>query len=347
MTTQNSHSFITGTAFGLDPQIKVRCPHGDPVKSFHPRVPKINKQYTFNERFVSDLRRLLPDSGGDILCSYGDSGEGKTSGYVQFAARVGWPLYEIQGTQELSFQLDLLGRINPATGDFIPGACYSAMTEGGILLINEADAMNAAELVSFYDLITNGIQVVETGEWVTPHPLFRVIFTFNNGGLSGLSGMRGTTVFSEALIDRFIYVGHNSLEESDLINLCEASIDFHVEKWKTELGQTITAPHAKAIKALVPQMVKVMNNINTAVNEAKDGNYESSQGAALDKRLSTRGLLRWCRELLRIDARSARNRLKKTFIECYAHRVRATPAAFDATLHLCKSVFGDNVWVED
>lgn len=343
----NQSYFISGSEFGLDPAMKVRCLHGDPVQNFNPRVPTVDPTYKFSEKFLNDLRRIMPDAGGDIVCSYGESGEGKTSGYVQYAARTGWPLFEVQGTSELSFQLDLMGRINPATGQFTPGPAYMAMAEGGILLINEADAMQAAELVSFYDLITRGIQVVETGEWKTPDPRFRVVFTFNNGGLSGLSGMRGTTSFSEALVDRLIYVEHNKLEQSDLLKLCNDTIDQCVARWASDLQQNISTTHVNAIKGLTPKMVEVMANINAAVLASREGDYATTDGVALDKRLSTRALLRWCRELLRVDSRSSRNRLRKTFIESYAHRIQANTPVFDATVHLCKSVFGDDMWVED
>ncbi len=312
----------------------------------NPRVPKLNPNHVFAGQFVTDLQRLLNDSDGDIIVSYGGYGTGKTTGIRQYAARVFWPTFEVEGTVETSFQIDLLGRLDPATGAFISGPLYCALKEGGIFLLNEADAMNPAELVGFYELLSSGIEVAATGEWMEPHPLFRCVFTFNNGGLTSLTGCRGTTKLSDALIDRFVFLEANNLSVDEVEALLCAKLNSKVEEWNQFLNSPLQSAHVKAILAMVPQLVKVREDINAACLAAQTGDYQTTSGVPLDKPMSMRSLVRWGRELLRTPASSARNRIKKTFNEAYAHRLASDKATHDAVMHLCKSVFGD-AWVDE
>lgn len=341
MTTQ---TFVTGTEFGLSAAIKVRCPHGD-SHMFNPRVPKV-KPHVFTATFLDDIRRLMADPDGDIIVSYGGYGSGKTTGIIQYAARTGWPLYEVEGTQETSFQLDLLGRVNPATGAFVSGPLREALLNGGIFLLNEADALQPAELIAFYELITHGVELAETGEWLEPHKLFRCVFTFNNGGITGLSGYRGTTSLSDALIDRFIPLSPSELNDEDMVTICKNKINMKSADWEEELGQKVSPSLVASIESLIPQMVRVMRDINSAVERSEVNDYSMTNGVAMDKPLSIRSLLRWVREMLRSNPKQTRNRVKKTFHEAYAHRLVGDKATYDAAMHLCKAVFGTN-WVED
>ncbi|AUZ78183.1 hypothetical protein DRM94_09530 [Aeromonas taiwanensis] len=338
------HKFISGSEFDLDESIKVRCPHGD-AHLMNPRVP-VRKPHVFTTTFLDDVRRLMADPDGDIIVSYGGYGAGKTTGVIQFAARTQWPLYQVEGTQETSFQLDLLGRVNPATGEFVSGPLREALLNGGIFLLNEADAMQPAELVAFYELMTHGIELAETGEWLEPHKLFRCVFTFNNGGITGLSGFRGTTGLSDALIDRFIPLAPSELSDDDMSTICKNKIANKVTDWEAELGQKVPPSHVNAIEALLPDMIRVMRDINTAVEKSQQNDLTMTNGVAMDKPLSIRSLLRWVREMVRTSPTSVRNRVKKTFHEAYAHRLVGDEATYEAAMHLCKAVFGQ-AWVED
>ena len=336
---------VSGEAFGLSSSIKATAPHGLNLLC-HPRVPKLDPNHKFSPQFVTDLQRLLNDSDGDIIVSYGGYGVGKTTGIRQYAARVYWPTYEVEGTLETSFQIDLMGRLDPGTGEFIPGPLYCALKDGGIFLLNEADAMNASELVGFYELLTSGMEVAATGEWVEPHKLFRCVFTFNNGGLTSLTGCRGTTKLSDALVDRFIFLESNTLSVEETEMLLKSKLNSKVNEWNQFLNSPLNPTHVNATLALVPQLVKVREDINAACLAAKTGDYQTTNGVPLDKPMSMRSLVRWARELLRTPASSARNRIKKTFNEAYAHRLASDQATHDAVMHLCKSVFGD-VWTDE
>ncbi|WP_270819974.1 AAA family ATPase [Aeromonas sp. Y311-2] len=340
----SQQTFISGTEFGLSDSIKVRCPHGN-AHAMNPRVPR-SKAHVFTSTFLEDVRRIMADPDGDIIVSYGGYGSGKTTGIIQFAARTLWPLYEVEGTQETSFQLDLLGRVNPATGEFVSGPLREALLHGGIFLLNEADAMQPAELVAFYELITHGVELAETGEWLEPHKLFRCVFTFNNGGITGLSGYRGTTGLSDALIDRFVPLAPSELTDDDLLTICKNKMASKAAQWAAELNTNMPAGHISSIEAQLPNMIRVMRDINNAVERSQMNDYALTNGVAMDKPLSIRSLLRWVREMLRTSPAVTRNRVKKTFHEAYAHRLVGDAATYDAAMHLCKAVFG-GTWVED
>ena len=341
MTT---HTFVDGTVFGVDASLKVRCPHGD-THAMHPRVPEI-KPHVYTTQYVDSLRRLMTDPDGDILVSYGSSGKGKTSGIRQFAARTKWPLYEWEGSRDTSFQLDLIGRSNPGTGVYTSGPLRDALLFGGIFMLNEPDVMDPGELVKFYELLTNGVEDAETGEWLVPHKLFRCVFTFNNGGITGLAGMFGTRGFSTALIDRFIPIDPNELGDADILLMCTQKIDTKVNTWNDEYGVGIPNSTVQSVKNALPEMIKVMRDINEAVDKSQQNDFTTTNGVSLDKEMSPRALLRWCREMLRVSPTTCRNRLKKTLHEAYLHKLVAEPEQYDAVIHLAKSVFA-NSWVED
>jgi cobaltochelatase CobS len=312
MTT---HTFVDGTVFGVDASLKVRCPHGD-TYAMHPRVPEI-KPHVFTTQYVDSLRRLMTDPDGDILVSYGSSGKGKTSGIRQYAARTMWPLYEWEGSRDTSFQLDLIGRSNPGTGVYVSGPLRDALLTGGIFMLNEPDVMDPGELVKFYELLTNGIEDAETGEWL-----------------------------ATALIDRFIPIDPNELDDGAMLLMCQQKIDTKVSVWNDEYGVSIPNSTTQSVKNALPDMIKVMRDINEAVDKSQQNDFTATNGVSLDKEMSPRALLRWCREMLRVSPTTCRNRLKKTLHEAYLHKLVAEPEQYDAVIHLAKSVFGI-AWVED
>lgn len=128
--------------------------------------------------------------------------------------------------------------------------------------------------------------------------------------------------------------------------ICKNKIANKVTDWEAELGQKVPPSHVNAIEALLPDMIRVMRDINTAVEKSQQNDLTMTNGVAMDKPLSIRSLLRWVREMVRTSPTSVRNRVKKTFHEAYAHRLVGDEATYEAAMHLCKAVFGQ-AWVED
>lgn len=333
-------TLIPTTEFGINrSDIQVYAQHGNEFQ-FDPYVPQ-KKGYVFTPAYLISLAGLMDACWGDIIVDFGASGKGKTDGIRQFAARTFWPLFQVEGTKDTSFQLDLMGRLDPSNGSFMAGGAYQAMKKGGILLINEADVMQASELVSFYEIF-NGIEVAATGEFVLPHPAFRVVFTFNNGGLSGLSGMRGTSSFSEALIDRFIPVVPNDLNDEQIQDMVTIKLNEMLPSMKAA-DHRLSESVINKVKGNIPSMVKIYRMIEDAVNNSiSSGDLTMTNGVALNVPMSNRSLTRWSREMVR--TRQDGNRLIQTFDQAFGYRFKATPAVYIALHKLCQAVFGNEVW---
>lgn len=333
---------IAGEAFGHKcKNIMVPMPHGD-TYAMEPSVPPV-EPFVFTAPYLASLSQLMEDPCGDIIVDYGASGIGKTDGVRQFAARTKWPFYSVEGNRETSVQLDLLGRQDPATGKFIEGPLYKAMKLGGIFLLNEADALQADELISLYE-IYHGIEVAASGEFVTPDPAFRVMFTFNNGGLTGLGNMRGTTGFSTALVDRFIPVTPNTLDDQDMAMMLQSKLDATTKKWKSS-GVSLSASATNTATAAIPHVVAVFREIESCVEKSRAGDLSNSNGVVIEVGMSYRVLNRWLRECVRSPAR---NRVKAAFEVAFGHRIRrVAPDVYQAMNKVCQDIFGVQHWPDD
>ena len=65
-------------------------------------VPKLDSSYMFQREFVRDIRAWLMEPDGDGLYISGPTGCGKTSGVMQLAARLNWP---VSRNEVLAFSL--------------------------------------------------------------------------------------------------------------------------------------------------------------------------------------------------------------------------------------------------
>ena len=87
------------------------------------------------------------------------------------------------------------------------------MREGHILLINEVDLADPAELAGLNDVLEGRPLVIAQngGEIIKPHPMFRVMVTGNSTGSGDASGLyQGVMMQNIASMDRyrFIKVGY-------------------------------------------------------------------------------------------------------------------------------------------
>jgi cobaltochelatase CobS len=127
----------------------------------------------------------------------GPTGSGKTSSVTEIAARLNWPVQQVtaHGRMELT---DLIGHHalvagapgEPPTMKFMYGPLAIAMREGQILLINELDLADPAEIAGLNDIVERRPLVIAQngGEVIKPHPMFRVIATGNSTGTGDNSG---------------------------------------------------------------------------------------------------------------------------------------------------------------
>jgi cobaltochelatase CobS len=86
------------------------------------------------------------------------------------------------------------------------GPLAVAMREGHLLLINEVDLADPAELAGLNDVLEGRPLVITQngGEIIKPHPMFRVVVTGNSTGSGDASGLyQGVMMQNLAAMDRY------------------------------------------------------------------------------------------------------------------------------------------------
>ena len=173
-----------GRIFGIRSlkNITIEAPVFDTANQYQCRV---QDNYVFNESMLHHMLSFIDGTSGDALYLYGPSGCGKTSLISQIAARLQWPVVSltINGRFELA---DLIGHTSVVNGRvvFVHGPLARAMRYGYILILNEIDLADAAELAGLNDVLEGRSLVViqNNGEVIPPHPDFRLVVTANTCG---------------------------------------------------------------------------------------------------------------------------------------------------------------------
>ncbi len=172
----------------------------------HPQIP-VKKPYVFRPELLRNVLAYLHDSGGDALYLTGPTGAGKTSLLMQIAARLNWPVQAVTCHGRMEFG-SLVGQFVLAKGttQFVYGPLANAVKFGHLLILNESDLMDPAELAGLNDLIEGQPLVIPEhgGEVIQPHPRFRLIATGNSTGSGDASGLyQGVLRQNLAFMDRF------------------------------------------------------------------------------------------------------------------------------------------------
>jgi len=246
----------------------------------HPMVPK-QHPYFFRKDMLGDELAWWSGYDGqsekEALFFWGPTGSGKTSLWLQTAARLKIPTHATTGHMTMEFS-DLVGMKTLIDGDVLwqDGVLTSAMRYGHPCMINEVDAIRPEVLIGLNDIL-DGAPLVLTengGEIVNAQPGFRVIFTGNTAGNGDVSGgYQGTMRMNAAFRDRcvFIYVGYTEKDsERKLMSKALSHIPEEVHN------------------LFFDKMIDVANHVRDR--------YENKNGETpLDVTFSTRTLLRWAR----------------------------------------------------
>lgn len=133
----------------------------------------------------------------------GPAGSGKTTVARQVAEDMGLPFYAESG-HELMTAYDLLGFRN-ANGDFVITSLCQAVESGGVFLMDEMDAMNAAALVAVNNIasLSPGDPVRFGTREVSVHPDFHLIGGGNTWGRGANGAYVTRQVIDAATLDRF------------------------------------------------------------------------------------------------------------------------------------------------
>lgn len=263
----------------------VQAPDSFQVECFsadntHPNIPQLNPHYEFTNDVLRDLLAFLTTPEGDALYITGPTGCGKSSVIEQVAARLHWPvqLQTLHGNTELS---DLIGHHTLVNGDmqFVYGPLPLAMKHGHLLVLNEMDLADPAELAGLNDVLGgSGLTIAQNGgEVIKPHPKFRVIATGNSAGSGDSSGQyHGVMQQNLAFLDRFRFMQVAYLTHDSELALLQ-----------------------REVPALPASIAASLIKVATDVRRLFVGGTQD-QGE-LSVTLSTRTLLRWARLIVRFQ----------------------------------------------
>lgn len=333
MTTEiNSKSpyrqFSAAEAFTsvYDGDQKTEMPKGMMLTGYadasNPAVPKIHPQYIFRKEVLRAVLAFLMRPNGDALFISGPTGSGKTSIVTETAARLNWPVQQITLNGRFEFS-QLKGQFvvaSPAPGEapvmtFVHGPLAEAMKYGHILLLNEIDLADPAELAGLNDVLEGRPLVIAEnhGEIIKPHPLFRVIATANSFGSGDPTGFyQGVQQQNLAALDRY------RLLQVDYASPAEEAI-------------ILRNALSKDLEDVIPLMINMANEIRKLFKGEDDPAAER-----LSVTMSTRTLIRWGK--LAECFRGAPNLMK--FALDQALTLRADPADQKTISSLGKAVFG-------
>lgn len=279
----------------------------------HPLVPRTSA-YIFRQG-LSSVLAFLQNANDDALMITGPTGSGKTSLVEQIAARLNWPVQDVTCHGRLEFQ-DLVGAFQLVLGDtqFVHGPLAVAAREGHILLLNEVDHMDPAELTGLNGILEGSPLVIAAngGEVIKPHPKFRIVVTGNSAGSGDSTGLyAGVMRQNLAFMDRFRVMK---------VDYPDEDIELKI------LGELVPAlPNELATK-----MIAVANEVRRLF-------VGSATGSELNVTLSTRTLLRWGH--LAIVKRASPNALQFALEEALTNRCDDR-AERDAIHRIAADVFG-------
>lgn len=309
------HYTIANT-FGINAPASMKIEGFEPTDN--PYVPT-QKPYVFRKEHLRDVLAFLGSPNGDGLYLTGPTGSGKTSLLEQVAARLHWGVHTVTGHGRLELN-DLLGQYMLVEGgamQWIDGPLTLAVRLGHVLLINEIDAVDPAELIGLNEIVEGKpLTIPQTGMLIAPHAKFRLVATGNSAGSGDQSGLyQGVLRQNISFLDRFRLMEIGYPEPEDEMKLLADVVP--------------TMP-----ESVRESMIKVANQIRKVFIGGADGS------GMLSVTLSTRGLLRWAS--LVATFKSAPNALAYSLDR--ALTFRAEPAEREAIHRIAKDIFGDD-WV--
>lgn len=223
-------------------------------------VIKLGRQhYLFN-----DVLESVADN--DYVMLVGEAGSGKTYGAVQVAKALELDYRIFSFTNEIS-----LGRCigyMDAMGKYVTTSIREMYENGGLLILDEFDAMNPNVAVSLNNMLS-GDEYVFPDKVVAKHKDFRVIACTNTFGKGADKDYSARQKLDMATLDRFdakYEWGYDEDLEKAIFGDTEATrVVFAIRKNARNIGITITPRRTKAVNKMVARGVSLKDAVQRAI----------------------------------------------------------------------------------
>ncbi|MBS4019877.1 MAG: AAA family ATPase [Dechloromonas sp.] len=268
-------------------------------------VPPIDPLYRHRKEVVRAIRDWLSEPDGSVLNLWGPTGTGKTTGFEQYCAVTGTPLFSAKGHRRFEPHEafgQFVGGENGVT-PWVDGPVTMAARYGVPCIINEYDRIDPSRTIVFNDVFEGRSFPIpgRAGEVVTPRPGFRCVITANTNLVEDVSGNYGTANSHDvSLLERLygVQVGYPEPQvEIEMLRGVLADFgDDVMQYWFDQEGLTVSTDagmksgSAISREEFVSGLVKVANIVR---DHSKDGGNATDAG--LERTMSTRTLRRWAR----------------------------------------------------
>lgn len=245
--------------------IEVKLPTKDEVK-------KLGQQHYL----FQDVLESVADNSYVLL--KGDAGSGKTYGAVQIAKALDLDYRIFSFTNEISLSR-CVGYMD-AMGNYVKTSIREMYENGGLLILDEFDAMNPNVAVSLNNMLS-GDEYTFPDAVVSKHDDFRVIACTNTFGNGADKDYSSRNKLDKATLDRFdekFDWGYDEdLEIAIFGNTDATKAVLAIRKNAKNLGITITPRRTKSVNKMVNRGV----SLKVAVERAILCEYKSDQQRAM------------------------------------------------------------------
>jgi hypothetical protein len=132
----------------------------------------------------------------------GEAGSGKTHGAEQSATALGLKSYIVSFHAKMT-ATDLRGYCD-AVGNYNPSPLYTALKEGGVLILDEFDRANTEVVVSLNNLLAGSSYLFPNGERVAKHKDFLVVACQNTTGTGNSKQYASASRQDGSTLNRFV-----------------------------------------------------------------------------------------------------------------------------------------------
>lgn len=146
----------------------------------------------------------------------GPAGSGKTTGASNVAKALGLPFYAVSVGPQTT-KTDMFGYTVAGTGEYKPSLLFTAYTEGGVLLLDEADTCHAGVAKQLKVVLGQEFASFD-GRMVERHPDFRVIACANTVGQRS-SAYVSAQAQDQAFLDEWLILdwGYDEVLEDKIV----------------------------------------------------------------------------------------------------------------------------------